>query len=290
MNDLLTVACPAKVNLALSVGAPREDGYHPIASWMVTIGLADQLTLQKTDGESSFDIAWADDALSPCDIDWPLGKDLIYRAHGLLEAHTGKTLPIHATLTKRIPVGAGLAGGSTDGAAMFKGLNQLFALGLDDATLIDLSMQLGSDLAFFFSPGSAIVTGRGEHLTDAAMPSDMHLALILPDFGCPTGAVYQAFDSLLPQAAVDKQAVHGAVAGNRDCFNDLAEAACAVQPRLADLRARISQATRRPVHVTGSGAGMFIVTASAHDANDLSRIIRDQCSVSAIPVAVGALV
>lgn len=287
MSNTLSIPCPAKVNLALSVGAPRPDGYHPIASWMTTISLADQLTIESSSSQSSFNIDWAPDAPQTSPIDWPIQKDLAFRAHKLLESHTGRLLPIRATLTKRIPVGAGLAGGSTDGAAMFKALNHCFNLNIDNTTLIDLSMQLGSDLAFFFSSGSAIVTGRGEHLDEVPMPRSMHLALILPDFGCPTGAVYRAFDDLAPTAQVDESAVRQVAAGQSECFNDLAKAACAVQPRLALLQSQIAALTGRTVHVTGSGAGMFIQTPTAAEAHDLTQKIRNQTGSSALAVAVG---
>jgi 4-diphosphocytidyl-2-C-methyl-D-erythritol kinase len=187
MSQPLTIPCPAKVNLALSVGGPTPDGYHPIASWMVAIDLADELTLERADGDSTYDIAWSDDALRPSPIDWPLESDLIVKAHRLVEAEIGRPLPARATLRKRIPVGAGLAGGSTDGAAMLKALRQLFDLELTDQKSIDLSMQIGSDLAFFFSSGSAIVTGRGEGLREAPIDEPIHLCLILPEFGCPPG-------------------------------------------------------------------------------------------------------
>jgi len=293
MTDALTVTCPAKVNLALSVGAPREDGFHPIASWMVTIGLCDELVLRPSPehdrgGASTFDIAWADDAPSPSPIDWPLESDLIVKAHALVEQHVGRPLPVRVTLTKRIPVGAGLAGGSSDGAGMLRGLNELFALDLPRHTLIDLSMKLGSDLAFFFSSGSAMVTGRGEGLEELPMPVGMNLALLMPSFGCSTGGVYRAFDEMSPTGAVDEQAVREVAAGGRELFNDLAAPACAVERRLAALREQIHTCTGRTVHVTGSGAGMFIVANDARDADDLAKLIRERLDVATRAVAVGA--
>jgi len=282
MNRSITLRCPAKVNLALSVGRPTPDGYHPIASWMTAIDLCDELTLEPADGESQYDIAWADDAPQPSAIDWPIASDLIVKAHRLVEERIGRLLPVRAKLRKRIPVGAGLAGGSTDGAAMFKGLRQLFALEIDDPTLIELAMKIGSDLAFFFSSGSAIVTGRGEALREAPMDQPLHLCLILPDFGCPTGAVYRAFDELSPHAIVDEKAVELCVlARPLKPFNDLAAPACRVQPPLADLKSEISDTTSRTVHITGSGAGMFIVGESADDANALARVVAERLDVVA---------
>lgn len=288
MTDAITLRCPAKVNLALSVGAPRGDGYHPIASWMAAVGLCDELELRKTTGESRYTIDWAADAPTPSPIDWPLDSDLIVKAHRLVERHVGRSLPVAATLGKRIPVGAGLAGGSSDGAAMLRGLNELFDLALDRATLVELAMQLGSDLAFFFTPGSSLVTGRGEGLENLPPAMNMHLTLVMPPFGCPTGAVYQAFDELRPDAAVDLASVRAAIAGEVDCFNDLADPACRVEPRLGDLRNRITEMTGRPTHITGSGAGLFLVARSAEDAVNLASVIADKLAVAARAVAVGA--
>ena len=282
MSRRLTIPCPAKVNLALSVGAPTPDGYHPIASWMVAIDLADELTLEPVDGESSYDIAWADEALQPSPIDWALESDLIVKAHRLVEAEVGRPLPVRATLRKRIPVGAGLAGGSTDGVAMFKALRRLFGLDVTDQTLIHLSMQIGSDLAFFFSSGSAIVTGRGEGLRHAPIDESIHLCLILPAFGCPTGAVYRAFDELSPGAEVDLPAVERCVIERPvKPFNDLAGPACRVQPPLADLRSQITDLTQREVHITGSGAGMFVVASDTGEAAALAREISEKTAIVA---------
>jgi 4-diphosphocytidyl-2-C-methyl-D-erythritol kinase len=103
-SDASIVRCPAKVNLALSVGAPRADGYHPIASWMVAIDLCDELRLEpQPDGSTStYTIAWAANALRASAIDWSLDKDLTVRAHRLVEQHVGRPLPIAMQMTKRI--------------------------------------------------------------------------------------------------------------------------------------------------------------------------------------------
>ncbi len=275
LSDPVVRLCPAKVNMALSVGAPivagPRRGYHPIASWMVAVDLCDELRVHRRAAPPDrFDIRWADDAPQPSPIDWPIDADLAFKAHALLQQHTARDLPVDVTLTKRIPVGAGLAGGSSDGAAMLAAINDLFDLGLPRSTLIELAVQLGSDLAFFFGDGSAIVTGLGDELAPAPPPQPVHLALALPPLHCPTGAVYRAFDTQRPDAAVDLHAVHGVHAGSRDPFNDLAEPACTVEPRLGDLRRRLADLAQLPVHVTGSGAGLFIPAADRDAANNLA--------------------
>ena len=152
MPDSLAITAYAKLNLALSVGPPVPPrGYHPIASWFVCIGLSDTLRLTRLQpgSPSRHTIRWAPGAPRPTPIDWPVERDLAVRAHRLLEHHTGRPLPVDMTVDKRIPVGAGLGGGSSDAAAALRALNTLFSLGLPADQLRALASHLGSDIPFF---------------------------------------------------------------------------------------------------------------------------------------------
>ncbi|MBI1367173.1 MAG: hypothetical protein GC162_00820 [Planctomycetes bacterium] len=278
MNNGMMYRCPAKVNLALSVGRPREDGMHPICSWMVTVSLHDDLTITPTAGGVEFDIDWANDALQPSAIDWPVESDLIAKAHCLMQQYVERPLPVAVKLRKRIPVGAGLAGGSSDGATMLRALNEEFNLGLGRDTLCEIASHLGSDVAFFFHDGSAIVRDIGQQVQPAPLKKPMHLTLILPPLHCNTGAVYRTFDMISPDAAL-RDVVIGGVP-----FNDLAEAACRVEPKLAHLRQRVEGLIHQPVHVTGSGAAMFVIAADAPDARRLADCITTGVGVPALAV------
>jgi 4-diphosphocytidyl-2-C-methyl-D-erythritol kinase len=283
MAHTLTLNAHAKLNLALAVGpAQPPKGYHPIASWFVAIDLHDTLTLERLpEGTSSrWAIRWAADAPKPTPIDWPTDQDLAVKAHALLERHAGRPLPLALTLDKRTPVGGGLGGGSSDAAAALVGINRLFQLGLSPRDLAGLSVQLGSDIAFFIDDAPrarpAVVTGLGDRVErlPPILPTDV--LLVIPPFGCPTGAVYRAFD-LAPTARVDEpgiRALIGAVDASgripsRALFNDLAKPACTVEPRLQEtldaLRAALGPTT--PVYVTGSGSVMFCLP-------EASRVVR----------------
>ena len=295
--DTLTILCPAKINLALSVGAPdpARGHLHPIASWMVTLGFADTLHLRATpDQRTTFDLAFAEDAPRPEPIDWPLDNDLAYRAHRLLEAHVGRALPVHATLRKRIPTGAGLGGGSSDAAGMLFGLNRLFDLRLPDATFRELAGQLGSDVVFLTAAlaqgmTGALVTGTGDTLADASPKAPLQVVLLLPPHHCPTGAVYRAFDELRPDAAVDEPRVRAltqaAPLDGAACFNDLAAAALHVCPALRELRDAIQQTVPYPIHITGSGAAMFLLAECESDASRLARTITATHDIPTIATA-----
>ncbi len=304
----------AKVNLVLSVGPPLPKeagpaaGYHPIASWFHALSLWDDLELHLlTPGEPSrHEIAWAADAPRPTPIDWPLERDLAVRAHRLLEQETRRELPAALKLRKRIPVGGGLGGGSSDAAAMLQALDAAFNLGLGRERLARLSTRLGSDVAFFINappgapadallapPRPAIVTGLGDEIERVAPigpgrspgPSEVGgaseapgIVLIFPPFGCPTGPVYRAYDAgprPLDVARVT-DLVHSAIASGRidSCglFNDLAAPAEAVAPALAPLRREAARRLARPVHVTGSGSTLFALAQGDSADADAARL------------------
>ena len=287
MTQSLQFSCPAKVNLALSVGVPDSatgSGMHPIASWRVAVTFSDAMTLEKLDaGPSEFDLAFeSDDATGqPFGVvDWPLEKDLCFRAHALLQQRAGHALPCRLRLRKKIPAGAGLGGGSSNAAATLVGLNRLFELGLDRAAMIDVSRKLGSDIAFFIGAAerehSAIVTGIGEQLEAAPRRDTIDFVLIFPPFGCPTGLVYKAFDDMAratqsPDLARVRGLASSPLVAQDAPFNDLAEPACRVRPQLAELRAQVAAALTLPVHITGSGSTLFVIAPSALTAKVLAR-------------------
>lgn len=290
MPTSLTASACAKINLCLGVGPPEpatsiKPGFHRIASWFVGVDLCDEIALRHArHGQGSCRIEWADDAPKPSPIDWALEKDLGVRAHRLLERTVGRELPVEMVIRKRIPVGGGLGGGSADAAGVLVGLTLLFDLGIDAARLRTLSAELGSDVAFFIdelpiplgansevalAPRPAFVTGFGEILERIDPPAPRAgtpVLLFVPDFGCPTGAVYRAFDArphrpldlAKVRALIDAARAGGAIAGDA-LFNDLSGPAGDVAPALGRVLSDLNAAMgpRTPVHVTGSGSTMF---------------------------------
>ena len=142
-NDAVLVWAPAKVNLFLEVLAKRSDGYHEIATLLVAVSLTDTLEFKEdASGEIQLTCDQPDLATGP--------ENLIVRAATLLRERTGHKSGVTIRLAKRIPVAAGLAGGSTDAAATLAGLNELWQLGLKSSELSRLAGDIGSDVAFFF--------------------------------------------------------------------------------------------------------------------------------------------
>jgi len=281
---------PAKLNLALSVGAPNAQRMHPIASWMVTVSLHDELFLEElqADSLSLYAIIWHKDARRKSEIDWSITKDLAVRAHLAVEAHVGRKLPIKMRLEKRIPVGGGLGGGSSNAAAMLRALNELFNLKLSREILRDIAARLGSDVPFLIDGGSAIVTGLGEQLEPAPLPDKLHALLIFPDAACPTGAVYQTLDQLRPHGAVETDRVRALSAMQiieHDApFNDLAYPACEVAPKLRGELEELAELTQRAAHVSGSGSTLFVLVDSALEAEILAAAIEKRMGLPVIAV------
>ena len=274
-RDAVELTCPAKVNLALSVASPMESGLHPIASWMVAVCFGDRLSIEGSDAAcSTYDIRFDPGAPAGGHVDWPSEHDLSCRAHRLLEQRAGRSLPVSLRLRKNIPVGAGLGGGSSNAAATLVALNRRFELGFDRDELVRLGQHLGSDVGFLvcavLGQPSVIVSGCGERLEPVAHADTMHLALVFPPLACPTPDVYRQFDvmNVAPNAQPDIAAVRSLADpdGSMALFNDLAEAACVVRPQLRQYRSLLERAVRQPVHVTGSGAAMFVLASSAEEA------------------------
>lgn len=299
----------AKLNLILSVGPPNppEDphpGWHPICTWMAPIDLADELELTRAEAASTHTIDWAPDALRPTPIDWPIEHDLAVRAHRALESRVGKPLPVRMHLRKRVPVGGGLGGGSSDAAAMLLALRDLYSLGLDDSALAQVGATLGSDVAFFCrgedEPAQAIVEGLGDRIERLPGVAG-RVVLVIPPWSCATPAVYRAFDGVIAEADRRRRIEWEVEAQSREArgehrgreplphrvradlvrsrmeacgsrvdgtrlFNDLWPAACLVEPRLADLAASLRRVTREDVHLTGSGSCLFIATTKPEKA------------------------
>jgi 4-diphosphocytidyl-2-C-methyl-D-erythritol kinase len=215
------VAAPGKLTVSLRVVGRRDDGYHDIDAEMVALDLSDTLTFSAGDGIDIHDVTGG----LPIDA----GPDnLVARALRAI----GRTA--HVRIDKRIPAGAGLGGGSADAAAVLRWA------GVDD---VALAASLGADVAFCLRGGRARVTGIGDVLEPLDFVARTY-TLLTPPFGCSTPAVYRAWDEL------------GGPTG--DGPNDLEPAALHVEPRLAEWRDRLGDATGQSPVLAGSGSTWFV--------------------------------
>lgn len=292
MPPPIAVRAPAKLNLALSVGpatSTAAGSMHPICSWMVTVDLFDDLVVTRLDpgGLSRYAILWHKDAKRRSEINWSISKDLAVRAHLALQKHVGRELPVQLKLEKRIPVGGGLGGGSSDAAAMLRAVNELFQLGLTLDELATIGATIGSDVPFLVHGGSAIVGGFGAQLSRHDQTPQVHAVIAFPEANCPTARVYGLFDdqgeAKLRADSVMSMASNGRVASDAP-FNDLAAAAIRAAPELEDHLLNLAKLAQRPAHVSGSGSSLFVLCDDAMHAAALAEAVETQIGLPAVNV------
>jgi 4-diphosphocytidyl-2-C-methyl-D-erythritol kinase len=264
------VWAPAKVNLFLEVLGRRPDGYHELATLMTAVSLYDTLELT---GLPSGEVRLTCDHPS-----LPTGpENLVWRAVELVRQRTGRRDGVAVRLRKRIPLAAGLAGGSSDAAATLAGLNRLWHLGWGREQLANLGAQLGSDVAFFFSTPAAWCTGRGEVVEPLRLGRPLDFVLVCPPVGLSTADVFRAVT--VPEqprdgAAVRRAAEEGNVeALGRSLFNRLQPAAERLCPAVAELGERLAGLGPAGWLMSGSGSTVFALCRSPEEALLLSRAL-----------------
>lgn len=173
----------AKINIGLDVLRRRADGYHEVKMIMQTVDIYDNLILEKKP-EAGIELH-VDNSELPLD-----GNNLIYKAADLLFREKSITEGVKVTLTKRIPIAAGMAGGSADAAAALRGLNELFDMGYSTTQLQELGVRLGADIPYCVVGGTMLSEGIGEVLTPLPAPPERFLVIAKPDINVSTGYVY----------------------------------------------------------------------------------------------------
>ncbi len=197
----------AKLNLFLQVGDRREDGYHEIRSIMQGLELSDELYFRRTDGSGGKVVIRCNDKCVPSG-----GENLVCKAVEAFEDHTRVmgSSGVDVLLNKRIPIGAGLGGGSADAAAALLAMNQIYELEMPVETLMDIGARIGSDVPFCIQGGTALAMGRGEMIKRLDPLPPFQVVLASTGDEVSTREVYERFDSLLesgqaePAAELDK--------------------------------------------------------------------------------------
>jgi 4-diphosphocytidyl-2-C-methyl-D-erythritol kinase len=283
----VTVRVPAKLNLQLAVGPPRGDGYHDLVTVFHAVSLFDEVTVVPADQDG---IAVTGEGANRVPADH---TNLALRAVAALRAATQTATAepavagsavghagIHVTITKRIPVAAGLAGGSADAAAALVACNELWGAGLSQAQLVEIAAGVGSDVAFALLGGTAVGRGRGERLTPALAPATpYHWVLAFADGQLSTPEVYATMDRLraaeVAEPALDAALMSALRSGEarllgRALSNDLQPAALALFPALRKTLAAGLELGALGALVAGSGPTCVFLAASANRALDLA--------------------
>ena len=243
MERTLVVPAPAKINLFLHIVGRRDDGYHLLESAMCCLRFGDTLTLnQREDGV--IEMAAPTPGVPP-------ETDLCIRAARALRAVARKPqLGVSISIEKRIPMGAGLGGGSSDAASVLLGLNRLWALHLSRAALMKVGLALGADVPFFIFGCAAIARGIGEKLSACSIPA-APVWLTKPPVHVPTPSIFAqpALRRNYPILAVDALPLNA----GENALQPIAES---LYPQIADSRQNTGHAAR----MTGSGAAVFTLT------------------------------
>ena len=187
---------PAKVNLSLAVSGVRADGFHDLDSVVTLVSLGDDIYLERAEQGVSLTISGEGVEVSALPTD--LEQNLAVRAVRLLEVEVGRSLPTAIRIVKRIPLGGGLGGGSSNAATVLKGVNEIWDLGLSLERLCELGARLGSDVPLFLLNGTVRMRGRGECVERLSLAGARPLNLVLVNDGthCSTPRVYRALDEL----------------------------------------------------------------------------------------------
>ncbi len=248
----------AKVNLTLRVGERGRDGYHPLESQFLRVGLADELVVAFGNNEGGDALTVS--GLPGCEVD----GNLVLSAFRAVRRALGQELPpLVAHLDKRIPVGGGLGGGSADAASAVDCALQMWGAGLSPALLNQVALELGADVPFFArNVDAALVTGRGEHVEARTVATDLGLLLVAPPVAMSTAAVFARFDeldhdstSIEPEKA-DLVHLPETYAALRDA-NDLWPAAVSLAPALGTVREELERLSDRPWLMSGSGSSLI---------------------------------
>jgi 4-diphosphocytidyl-2-C-methyl-D-erythritol kinase len=267
---MIRASAPAKVNLVLHVGPRRADGLHEICSLFASLELADEVAVEPLE-------AGGDEVICP----GVSGPNLASAAIAAFRAASGRELPpLRVTIDKRIPVAAGLGGGSADAAAVLRAANRIADRPLDARELHAVARGLGADVPSQLDPRHALVTGAGEHVEPVDLP-DMTLLLVPAATGLATGDVYAEADRLpSTRAQLDPESLRAIAQAPlatlaQQMENDLEAAALSLRPELARTLALLYEAGALAALISGSGPTAFGVFAARAEAGTAAALFSD---------------
>ena len=251
-----TIKAPAKLNLFLDIVGRREDGYHFVDMVMQSVDICDEVTVSIADGEKSIAVECTDPAI-PCD-----EGNIAYKAVELFYAAIGRNVPqVKVHICKNIPSQAGMAGGSTDAAAVLKALNMLTGAGLTAAEMEKIAADIGADVPFCIEGGTVGATGIGTDLERLDPLADCVFVVVKPEVNVSTGMAYRRSDEIGYGSPADISPVlEGIRTGDVEIvakslynkFEDVMQL-----PEIDDIKRRLMECGAMGAAMTGSGSAVF---------------------------------
>ena len=256
MNKIISYA-PAKINLYLDITAKRHDGYHDISTVMTSVDLRDRISVERSHvTEVLCDRAVTED---PHD-------NIAYRAARLFSEYYGEDCPVNICIEKKIPAAAGLAGGSTDAAAVLRSMNALFGTGFSEKKLCEIGRRLGADVPYCITGGTALAEGIGEILTPFPAMPDCTVLIAADGEGVSTAEAYTEADRLGPRTGghdtekLKKALEDGDLALlSSACYNIFERAIIPLRPRVSALKELFIESGALFTQMSGSGPSVFAI-------------------------------
>ncbi|MBR1860066.1 MAG: 4-(cytidine 5'-diphospho)-2-C-methyl-D-erythritol kinase [Selenomonadaceae bacterium] len=267
---MLTISANAKINLTLDILGTREDGYHEVEMILQSIELADNIELAKMD--SGIKLEMDASAVSGGETLTVNENNLAYRAAKAVIDYCKLDNGIFIRLTKKIPIAAGLAGGSTDAAAVIRGMNQLFNLHLTTDELCEIGLKIGSDVPFCIIGGTCLASGRGEKLKRLPDLINVPVVLVKLRGAIPTAWAYKTYDSDRSSEHPDNLAICEAInlsdyeAVGELMFNVLEHVAAKKYPAILSYKEKMLEAGAIAAMMSGSGPTVFGIAKTQEDA------------------------
>lgn len=284
--DQLTRKAYAKINLGLDVLRKRPDGYHEVKMIMQTVDIYDTLTFRKLEekelseeemrSEEPVILICSDHETLPCN-----KSNLIYKAAELVMRTHGIKSGAAITLEKRIPIAAGMAGGSTDAAAVFHGMNELFELGMSTDEMKRMGVTIGADVPYCIMGGTALSEGIGEILTQLPAPPKAFLLIAKPDINVSTKFVYENLhaDTLSYHPDIDgmvESIKEGSLKGITDRMGNVLETVTEKEyPVIARIKEEMKKAGAENALMSGSGPTVFGIFRQENDAQKAYKYIKE---------------
>jgi len=264
----------AKINLYLDVIGERRDGYHDIRSIMQSLALADELVISKAD-ELKLSLSG--------EFKVPVENNLVLRVARALRDETGNKEGALIVLDKKVPVAAGLGGGSADAAAALIGLNMLWGLDLSPSDLQIVGGKIGADIPFCLQGGICLVEGKGDKVSPLPYDFKAHVVIAKPFFSLSTADVYSSFDKVGSTGISSIESINAALGGGRLrnvsvlLANALEKVVILKYPLINEIKERALQTGALGVLMSGSGSSVFAIAESEKVAHKIAASLKDFC-------------
>ena len=268
MNPVIIKKAPAKINLRLEVLSKREDGYHELQMIMLRLDFGDTLTLTESD---TLKMSCDNPALPTDD------SNLVMRAAKIFEEKAARPVRVNFDLKKRIPIAAGLGGGSSDAAAALIGLQEYYNTAFSNADLESMGMNLGADVPFFIRPGHKIAQGVGERLFPFSIDPELALVLINPQIAVSTREIYQKIRLTTPQKQNNlPPSLRGLRQATRLLRNDLEAVVLEKYPQVSLIKEFLKDSGCVGCMMSGSGPTVFGIFEDTQFLDRIAKSARDQ--------------